>query len=403
MIRVVLVDDSAEILSNIERMLCFEPDIEVVGTANDGESGLQVVRETRPDVVLLDINMPGMDGLTTARAVTSSVQGTQVIMMSVQDDMDYLRRAMLAGARDYILKPLDIDEVASKVRQVYGLGRGKEQGAAPGEETAPGKVLTVFGPRGGCGCSTVAVNLALALRQLTKRKVVVVDACLQFGDVGVLLNLHDQRSIADLARRIDELDAAFASEMTVAHPSGIRALLAPPRPEAAELVTGEAMRRVLKALSQAFDLIVVDGGHVLNEALLAAVDETDRLLLLATPDIPSLKSVRAMLDVLDALEMDDERRAIVISQAGRRYGVKVDDIERSLGVRALAHLPYDDAGPLLASNQGRPLYEMDPDAPLCRAILRLAEQVVGPTAPRPTTTRREGPKGRRLFSLWSRA
>ncbi|MHB0876006.1 MAG: response regulator, partial [Anaerolineae bacterium] len=314
MIRVVVVDDSAEIVSNIERMLYFEPDIEVIGTANDGETGLQLVRETKPDVVLLDINMPGMDGLTTAQAITSTIPGTQVIMMSVQDDLDYLRRAMLAGARDYILKPLDIDEVSNKVRQVHGLNRGKTTKATADEPEQRGRIVTVFGPRGGCGCSTVAVNLALALREFTKRKVVIVDASLQFGDVAVLLNLHDGRSIADLARRVDEVDANFAAEMTLPHLSGVRALLAPPRPEGAELVTGEAMHRILDALRQAFDFVVVDGGHAVNDATLASIDETDELLLMTTPDIPSIKSVRLMLEVLDALDVPEGKRKLVISQ-----------------------------------------------------------------------------------------
>jgi pilus assembly protein CpaE len=403
MIRVVVVDDSAEIVSNIERMLFFEPDIEIIGTANDGETGLQLVRDTKPDVVLLDINMPGMDGLTTAQAITSTIPGTQVIMMSVQDDLDYLRRAMLAGARDYILKPLDIDEVSNKVRQVHGLNRGKTNQAAPEEQEERGRIVTVFGPRGGCGCSTVAVNLALALREFTRRKVVIVDASLQFGDVAVLLNLHDGRSIADLARRVDEVDANFASEMTLPHMSGVRALLAPPRPEGAELVTGEAMHRILDALRQAFDFVVVDAGHSVGDAVLAAIDETDELLLMTTPDIPSIKSVRLMLEVLDALDVAESKRKLIISQAGRRYGVKVEDVERSLAAKCCAALPYDDSGPLLAANQGRPLFEIDPEMPLCRAIMQLAKQVTGGVqCPEPEVVEQK-PKSRGLLSLWGRS
>jgi len=403
MIRVVLVDDSADIVSNIERLLHFEPDIEVVGTANDGETGVQLVRETHPDVVVLDINMPGMDGLTAAEAITSTMPGTQVIMMSVQDDVDYLRRAMVAGARDYILKPLDAGEVSTRIRQVYGISEGKAKQAA-GDEPEKGRIVTVFGPRGGCGCTTVAINLALALRAFTKRKVVIVDAALQFGDVGVMLNLHDNRSIADLARKVDELDAGFATEVTVAHTSGIRALLAPSRPEAAELVTADAMRRVLQAVRQAFDLVVIDGGHALTDTLLAAIDETDQLLLLTTPDIPSIKNVRLMLDVLEAIGVPDERRSLVISQAGRRYGVKSEDIERSLGCRAIAAVPFDEAGPLLAANQGRPMFLVDPETPLCQAIMALASLVTGTTAKeQPLAPPAEKPKVRGLRALWAKA
>ncbi|NPV07428.1 MAG: response regulator [Anaerolineae bacterium] len=376
MIRIVVVDDSPEVVNDIERLFHFEPDLEVVGTATDGAVGLQVVRETRPDVVLLDINMPGMDGLAVAEAITANMPGVQVIMMSVQTEMDYLRKAMRAGARDYILKPFDIDEVPAKIRQVHESLRAKSEAAAV-EDPTEGKVITVFSPRGGSGCTTLAVNLALALRSFTRRKVALVDAALQFGDVGVMLNVHNQRHIGELARHMDELDPTFVGEMTVTHPSGLRVLLAPPRPEMAELVTSECIRRTLASLKQSFDFVVVDGGHYLGESLLASVDESDRLLLLTTPDIPSIKSTRLMLEVLDALGVPEERCGLVIGQAGRRYGVKTEDIERSLGMRAVVALPYDDAGPLLAANQGRALYEMDPEAPFCQAVLKLSQEVIG--------------------------
>ena len=400
MIRVLVVDDSAEVVRNVERLLYFEPDIEVVGTAGDGETGLQVARETRPDIVLLDINMPGLDGLTAAETITNSMPATQVIIMSVQDDIDFLRRAMQVGARDYMVKPLDVDEMPRKIRQVYEASRARAKGSTSQDEPVAGKVVTVFGPRGGSGCTTIAVNLALALRGFTKRQVVIADVALQFGDVAAMLNLHNQRNIADLARHIDEMDASFASDMTVSHSSGVRALLAPPRPETAELVTAEAVRRVLAALKERFDFVVVDGGHSLSDPLLAAIDGADLLLLVTTPDIPSVKNVRLMLEVLDALGFPEEKTGLVISQAGRRYGLKEEDIQRSIGCRRVASVPYDDAGPLIAANQGRPVYEMEPDAPMCRSILELAKRVTGQArAEEPVV---EQAKARKVFSLWGR-
>jgi len=182
MIKVVVIDDNAEIVSDLERILYFEPDIEVVGNATTGEEGIRVVRDTSPDVVLLDINMPGMDGLATAEALSSSMPNVQIIMISVQDDFDHLRRAMLAGARDYIVKPFSIDEVPAKIRHVYSLGMAERTRVSDtGEGGQNGRVITVFGPRGGCGCTTVAVNVAVALRESTEHGVVVVDADLQFG------------------------------------------------------------------------------------------------------------------------------------------------------------------------------------------------------------------------------
>jgi len=380
MIKVVVIDDNAEIVSDLERILYFEPDIEVVGNATTGEEGIRVVRDTSPDVVLLDINMPGMDGLATAEALSSSMPNVQIIMISVQDDFDHLRRAMLAGARDYIVKPFSIDEVPAKIRHVYSLGMAERTRVSDtGEGGQNGRVITVFGPRGGCGCTTVAVNVAVALRESTEHGVVVVDADLQFGDVGVMLNLQSRGTIVDLAEHIDDLDLTFVKEITVPHSSGIRALLAPLGPESAELVSGEAARRILRALRSSFDFVVVDGGHVLNDVFLASLDETDELVLLTTPDIPSIKSTRLILDVLDALSYSGERVRLVVTQAGRRYGVTVEDIQASLKCHSIVALPYDDARPVLATNQGRPLVEVAPDVPLSHALQSLAEMLVGAT------------------------
>jgi pilus assembly protein CpaE len=406
MIRIVVVDDSAESVSAIERLLYFEPDIEVVGTANDGETGVQLVRELRPDIVLLDVNMHGMDGLAAAEAITSTVPGTQVIMMSVEDDLEYLRRAMMAGARDYILKPLDMEELPAKIRQVYSAARAKLAALAAPEPHVNGTLVVIFSPKGGSGCTTVTVNLAIALRDFTKRKVVVVDGCLQFGDVAVLLNLHDQRNIGELARHAEELDLAFVQEMTVSHASGVRTLLAPPRPEAAELVTAEAMRSILKALKGGYDFVVLDAGHALNELVLAALDEADQLVLLVTPEIAAVKSARLVLDVLDALNYPEEKRLLVVSQAGRRCGLKVEDIERSLRARVQVRIPWDEAGPLLAANQGRPLYEADPEAPMARSFLELAKAITGAAASGKEQQRaaaaEQRPRARRIPSLWGR-
>ena len=169
-----------------------------------------------PDVVLMDINMPDMDGIAATEQLSSRRPAAAVVMMSVQGEADYLRRSMLAGAREFLVKPFSSDELTASIRQVTpasatsragspsrrGHGRRRRRHVRDGEPGEPGLVVAVFSPKGGVGRTTVAVNLAVAAATELGKKVVIVDGSFQFGDVGVLLNLNPKnKSIADLDPR----------------------------------------------------------------------------------------------------------------------------------------------------------------------------------------------------------
>src|SRR5215210_8676743 len=218
-IRLVIVDDIPETRDHLAKLLGFEPDIEVVGSAASGQEALALAAKLQPDIVLMDINMPGMDGIATTEQLSARVPAAAVVMMSVQGEADYLRRSMLAGAREFLVKPFSSDELVASIRQVYQRERDKidrmveRSAAAAGTngsgggvaagETEPGRIVTVFSPKGGVGRTTIAVNLAVAAATELGQRVVLVDASFQFGDVGVLLNLNPKnKSIADLIPEI---------------------------------------------------------------------------------------------------------------------------------------------------------------------------------------------------------
>src|SRR5438046_2666154 len=200
-IRVLIVDDIPETRDHLTKLLGFESDIEVVATASSGAEALELAGRHQPDVVLMDINMPDMDGITTTEKLSTHVPTTSVVMMSVQGEADYLRRSMLAGAREFLVKPFSSDELTASIRQVYSREREKQtrmaavpRAAAPTAASAEGGiegvVIAVFSPKGGVGRTTIAVNTAVAAAQELGKKVVLVDGSFQFGDVGVLLNLN---------------------------------------------------------------------------------------------------------------------------------------------------------------------------------------------------------------------
>jgi pilus assembly protein CpaE len=212
-IRLLIVDDIAETRENLRKLLQFESDIDVVGAARTGEEALQMARDTQPDVVLMDINLPDMDGIEVTEAMVREVRHAQIIMLSVQSDSDYLRQSMRAGARDFIAKPPAGDELISSVRR-WGVRAHEERKteverapaiAGPrdgrlGGHRPEGKVIVLYSPKGGVGCTTLATNLAIGLNT-DETPTVLVDSNLQFGDVSVFLNLQVKNSFLDLASR----------------------------------------------------------------------------------------------------------------------------------------------------------------------------------------------------------
>ncbi len=380
-IRVILVDDIAQTRETIVRTLRFQDDIEVVGTASNGRQAIQLVHELRPDVVLMDVNMPDMDGIAATARIKRDLPNTEVVMLTVQDDLDYIRRSMLAGARDFLSKPPMIDELILAIQRAgaYALERNIRQPefllplSHPSMSTQ-GKVITVFSPRGGSGCTMVAVNLAVGL-QSEETPVVVVDGDLQFGDVPVLFNTQSKLSILDLAPRADELDPEIVNEVLKQHPSGVK-ILHPPRPERSELVTGPQLKTLCSYLSTLFSYVIVDTSHRLNETNLAALDVSDMILLVSTLDIPSISRARTFLNLVPMLNLKPEKISLVVNQFDPRVGITIEKLPQAFGKEPAAIIPLDNLFVSQSVNNGMPILARRESAqqPIGQGLLKIVRQ-----------------------------
>ncbi|HSR47262.1 MAG TPA: response regulator [Anaerolineales bacterium] len=385
-IRLLIVDDIAETRENLRKLLQFESDIEVVGAARTGEEALQMARDTQPDVVLMDINLPDTDGITVTEALLREVRHAQIIMLSVQSDQDYLRQSMRAGARDFIAKPPASDELVSSVRR-WGLRAHEERkdqaqrvpvSSGPGGDSRErgriGRVLAVYSPKGGVGCTTLASNLALGLNT-DETPTVLVDANLQFGDVAVFLNLQVKNSFLDLASRSDDIDEDLAEEVLIRHDSGLRILAAPPRPEHADEVSPDQVRKVLQYLKRNFVYVVVDTHKGIDDITLAVLDSSDVLFMIATPDIPAIKDARLVFDLLGALEFPRERIFFVLNKVDRKSGITAEAVSENLKRPVDGEIPADEKIVTASINRGVPLLLSDRSKPPGRNILELLATV----------------------------
>jgi pilus assembly protein CpaE len=387
-IRVLVVDDIPETRDHLTKLLGFESDIEVIGSAASGREAIQMAGKLHPDVVLMDINMPDMDGITATEQLTTAAPGSAVVMMSVQGEADYLRRSMLAGAREFLVKPFSSDELTASIRQVSSREREKASrigipvAAAPGSgaggDREGGQIIAVFSPKGGVGRTTVAVNLAVAAASELGKRVVLMDGSFQFGDVGVLLNLNPKsNSIADLVPILEAGDIDSINTFVVDHTSGVRVLLAPPSPEMAETITPVIVKQVLDLLRHSHDLVVVDCTAFFNDTTLAILDSADVILTMLSLEITSIKNMRLFLEVAEQLGYESGKVRLVLNRADSTLGIRVADVEHSIGRKIDETIVSDGRSVVYALNRGIPFFVSNREAQVSQDILRLARSVVG--------------------------
>jgi pilus assembly protein CpaE len=398
LIRVLLVDEAAALHQQVAVTLVPHADIELVGTASTGAEALDSIRTFRPDVVLLSMDLPAAgDGAALAEAISTRFPFVSMIMSSRSEEPDQLRRAMLAGARHFLAKPFSDVELLDGIRGVYRLDAGRRAPAAgpggsdgigvalapPPRAATPagreGKVFTFYSAKGGAGCTTLACNTAVALRRMTNKAVAVFDCGLLFGDVGVVLNLNPRTTIVDLVPRMDAhpgpIDPEFLSQTMVDHPSGLKVLLAPASPEKAELVTAEHVHRVLAALRDQFDYVIIDTWPTFEERILNVLDAADKIVVPTTLEMPAIKNCKLLLDVTSALAYPPEKVVLVLNRADSRGGIRINDVEQILQKRFAVEVVSDGRLTTVSLNEGVPFVMTHPDAPISKDVSRLATEL----------------------------
>ncbi len=377
-IQVLIVDDIQETRENIKKLLSFEEEFKVVGSVGTGRDALKATMDTRPDIVIMDINMPDMDGIQATNEITKAVPTAAVIMMSVQTDADYMRKAMQAGARQFLGKPIDPDELYSTIRSVYkNYEPIRRQAMAmqdlpmevrkvnpttgEGGELRAGNIVVVYSPQGGVGSTTIATNLAAGLMR-KGIKVLLIDADLQFGDVGVFLKLQSQSTLTDLVHKIDDLDTDFFDSVVATHESGLKVLLGPQRPEFAEEVEAvpTAVARIIEKIANSYDFIVVDTSRRIDEQLLSLTDIATKVVLVATPTLAAVKNTRFVIDLFDRLNYAPDKAMLVLNRVEdernrNRVTIPTEVIEKHLKKTASAKIPLNEQVVLSAVNKGIPV------------------------------------------------
>ncbi len=317
-----------------------------------------------------------------------------VVLLRDDVDVDLMADALRAGIREVvrtgdhaaILGACARSQDLSRqliVRQALKAAASSEQSAEEGAGrpvTIEGQVVTVFSAKGGCGKTTIATNLAVALANGGKRRVCLIDLDLAFGDVAIMMQLAPDKTIADAIEVADRLDETGLRMLLTPYRPGVEVLLAPAQPMASERVGRELVTEIIQLARDAFNFVVIDTASAFSEQILAALDATHHYVLVATPELPSLKNLRVTLDTFELLDYRREARTVVLNRADSKVGLSTSDIEKVLRVPISGFIPSSRDVPISA-NHGVPLMVSHPNHPVSTAIKELARKrlVADPT------------------------
>nr|WP_092070517.1 response regulator [Dendrosporobacter quercicolus]NSL48280.1 response regulator [Dendrosporobacter quercicolus DSM 1736]SDM11640.1 pilus assembly protein CpaE [Dendrosporobacter quercicolus] len=369
-IRVLIADDITATRDNIYKLMEFQPAMVAAGQAATAEEAITLAQQIEPDVILMDVNMPGMDGITAAGLIKQKLPAVGIVLMSVQGEDEYINKALLAGAAGYLTKPFTSDELLAAVESVC---------FNKSSEAQLGRVITVFSSKGGMGKTMLATNLAVALARTTGQKVAIVDGNLQFGDVALFLDLLPRKTIADLVLKIADPGLIRLDEYLCECDHSVAVLPAPFRFEQAELITGDHFSAILQLMRQQFTYVIVDTASALNNITRAALKDAEQLLIVSSMDLPAIKNLKLCLEILDNFHYPHDKIKLILNRANSEGGMVPGEVEESLQCAFTAMLPSEGRTVVSSVNKGIPFVISNPETPIAQGIFKLAAHIVNDT------------------------
>jgi pilus assembly protein CpaE len=340
-------------------------------------------------VVVLGPNLGMEEALEVSRRIQTTMGEMSVVLVANALTPDVLQQAIRSGIRDVLPAAFTTAQLIDTVTRAESLSmqiRGRVgQDVHPTEAAGAGdgKVITVFSSKGGCGKSFVSTNLAVALAQRTGEDVAMVDLDLQFGDLAIMLQLFPARTIYDAAQNLDRLDADAMKGYLTPHRGKVFLLAAPLEPGLSETISAESVAKIIRLMKRNYKYVIIDTPPSFTDHVLAALDESDESVLITSMDVPSIKNLKLSLQTLELLGFTRERIRLILNRADSKVGLRVQEVEKTLGTRIDVSIPSSREVPL-SINRGTPLILEDPKSPVVASIMKLVD-IIGsgvPAAPK---------------------
>ena len=352
--KVLIVESARSVTERLEKLYGFIDTVELIGAVGTAQDATKTILDAHPDVVLVDISLPDMNGIQFTEIIRRDHPEMQVIVLAPDKLGDIVLNAMRSGASDFLTHDVPLEELRVTTYRAGELALNEKKKRGTGAETdrmnlgvaktegRKGKVIAIYSPKGGAGTTMLAINLAIALQNMDTT-VGLVDGDMQYGDVSLLLNEMTTLSILDLVTRIYELDTHVIEDVMVLHKSsGMHFLTAPPRPELAEKVEGEHITIIIDLMRHIFDYIIINTGVYINDPCLAALEEADHLVVVATQEIASIRNLHTFLNTWGNLGKSKDRLTLVVNRYLKKRTTTAEKISENIGLPVAVTIPEDE-------------------------------------------------------------
>ncbi|MCX8032568.1 MAG: AAA family ATPase [Thermoleophilia bacterium] len=378
--KVLVAIPSEPVRSSVVRDLkTYKSVSEVIECADSGVA-LSNTSKLRPDVVLIAADLQPEDGFVTIQKILAQVPGVSAVLVALNPAPSDFRRALQAGARDLLEIPVDKKELFATLEAAAEVSKGKrtalERIAADvlaEKEPKVARRIVVASTKGGTGKTFIAINIAVGLAAAGKRTA-LVDLDLQFGDAAIALGLVPERTLFDLVQGYADFDSTLMEEFMLRHASGLSVLPAPLYPDEAEQVTVSDVKAILEVVQSSYDFVVVDTPPFFEERVLVALDWADHVLLVANPDIPTIKNLKTMLRTLGLMAYPEDKLIVVMNRAGTKVGLDLKESEKHLGQPIRVSISSSIEVPR-ALNAGEALLLSRPREKVSKELAKLVESL----------------------------
>ncbi len=360
-IKILIADDIEETRNVIKKILNLENEFfEIVGEACNGEEVLKLIPKIKPDIILMDINMPVLNGLEATEKITNLFPSVTVIIMSVQAESEYLKKAMFHGAKEYIIKPFNYEDLVNTIITTYEKYKDKvvntdyfREGKSSAKQSNA-KIITFFSSKGGVGKSVLSLNSAVTLSKMHHKKTLLIDLDLQFGDISMLVNQYAQKTILDVIEDGQLESYENIKPYLYGFSENLHILFAPTKPEAAEYIGKDSIEKIIKILIKQYDVIIIDTGINFNDSTLYILDISEIVLFVATMEIVALKNTKLGLGVMKSLGYDKNKVKLIINNFTTKFGINKAEAEGAFKDGVYAMIPEDQNTVSISVNKGSP-------------------------------------------------
>ena len=383
--RILAIIRNANLLNKVGNSLKDEADFDFIEQSTFEDGVQHAIAWLKPNIVLIDFDEKAADTYNITDIIAAKFPDIAIVVVLQESEPNISDRVRLSGARDFILFPIAKEKLLVTLRRIVeSLKRNLPGSISQKKDLAipekPKNTFTVFSPKGGTGCTTIAINLAIALRKLLKEPVLLVDGKFTFGHIALMLNIRATNSITDLISHASRLDKQLIDQVVVEHASGIKVLTSPGDATEAQGIHAEALYKVLTELQATFPAIIIDGGNYLNENTITLMDASEKIIVVMNPNLASIKDVRQFIDICQTLSYPTEKTVLVLNNSGHRTDIRHDEIEKILKRKITCEIYGDDKTFPVSLNEGVPVILRYPHHQASKAMGKLAATLMNKAA-----------------------